>query len=73
MFNTYVFERNSQTPSLAITTNLSFSVSVISVTSGSGITPTEWATLSPIDLDIAKPGMSSYLTHTHLGPNSSPL
>ncbi len=53
---TYSFDRNSQTPSDAMTMNLSSGSSSKSSTSGSGLTPTEAATKSPNDLAIAKPG-----------------
>ncbi len=40
---------------------------------GSVITPNEWATLSPNDLDIAKPGDDNIGDHTLAGPTDSPL
>lgn len=48
---------NSQTPSLATIMNLSSPVIIWVVISGSEMTPTLWAILSPIDLDIASPGI----------------
>jgi hypothetical protein len=40
---------------------------------GSGITPTDAATRSPKDLDIARPGIFSFFSHTLCGPIGSPL
>ena len=59
---------NSQMPSDAITMNLSSLFSSSSKNSGSGMTPTELATQSPIDRLIASPGMFSSFSHTHAGP-----
>jgi len=70
---TSTFDINSQTPSDASRMNWSNSVSVYSIISGSGITPTDYATLSPIDLDMASPGTSSSWTQTLKGPIGSPF
>lgn len=40
---------------------------------GSAITPTDEATLSPKDLDIAKPGTWFSFNHTRGGPINSPV
>ena len=67
------FDRNSQTPSLAIIINLSSGYKSKLRTSGSGLTPTDAATKSPRDLDIAKPGMFSFLSQTLYGPSGLPF
>jgi len=56
--------KNSHIPSLAINTILSFGVKIVYVYSGSHEQPTECATVSPIDLDIANPGLFTFFTHT---------
>lgn len=63
-----MFSRNSQTPSLAITTTLSSLVNVYSPISGRALQPTEWETESPKDLVIASPGTSSFFSQTRSGP-----
>ena len=64
---------NSQTPSEANIINLSDSTRFISVISGIALTPTSAAAWSPNDLDMARPGMSSWRCHTLAGPNGLPL
>jgi len=65
--------KNSHIPSLAINTILSHGVNIVYVYSGSQEQPTEWATVSPIDLDIASPGLLTFFTHTLWGPLNLPL
>lgn len=60
---------NSHSPSDPITITRSSSVSVRSLTSGVEITPTECATVSHSDRDIASPGMSWSASHTRTGPS----
>ena len=60
-------------PSLAINTILSYGVSTEYVMSGSHEQPTEWATVSPIDRDMARPGVFMFFTHTLYGPENRPL
>ena len=67
--STCLLSRNSHTPSEANTMNLSSSVILNISISGSQITPAELAMLSPNDLLIASPGMSSSLSQTLYGPN----
>jgi hypothetical protein len=55
--DTCSLEMNSHTPSLAIIINLSLKSSVKSKISGSCEHPTEAATRSPSDLDMANPGI----------------
>jgi hypothetical protein len=56
-------------PSLATTKNLSFYDKLVNVLiSGSAVTPTEAAAISPIDLVIAKPGTYLFFSQTLLGP-----
>jgi hypothetical protein len=64
---------NSHIPSLAMIMNLSSGVSLCSTISGSGITPTDAAHVSPMALDIANPGSfyTELRTHTLAGPISS--
>lgn len=69
---TYWFERNSQIPSLASSTILSNGVKALYVMSGSHAHPTECATVSPKDLDIASPGLFTFLTQTLWGPLNLP-
>jgi len=64
---------NSQIPSEAMIMNLSSVLRWISKNSGSGETPTDYATESPIDLLIAKPGMFSVQSQTRCGPIGRPL
>ena len=64
MRTTSSFDKNSHTPSLAITMNLSDSLRFISRTSGSAMHPTYAAQWSPKDLDMAKPGMFSFRCQT---------
>lgn len=64
---------NSQIPSEAIIINLSSEFKWISKNSGSGETPTLWATESPIDQLIANPGMFSVQSQTRWGPIGKPL
>jgi hypothetical protein len=61
-------DKNSQTPSLAKTINLSSGLKSSSRISGSAVTPTLEATSSPKDLVIASPGISYSLSHTLSGP-----
>jgi hypothetical protein len=72
MLATCWFVRNSQIPSEANKTILSEGVSILCDISGSQEHPTEWATVSPIDLDIASPGEFTPLTHTLYGPLNLP-
>lgn len=51
-------------PSEAKRTILSYWVRILCEISGSQEHPTEWATVSPIDLDIASPGELTPLTQT---------
>ena len=60
-------------PSLANKTILSFEFKTDCVISGSHAHPTECATVSPIDLDIASPGLFRFLTQTRYGPLNLPL
>lgn len=53
--------------------NLSSSSRDISKNSGSGLTPTDYATESPIDLLIASPGIFSVLSQTLCGPIGWPF
>mmetsp|Transcript_1031 Transcript_1031/g.2153 ORF Transcript_1031/g.2153 Transcript_1031/m.2153 type:complete len:298 (+) Transcript_1031:698-1591(+) len=62
----------SHTPSLASTTKLCCSDLSQIATDGMEVTPTECATSSPIDRDMARPGESSLASHTRCGPMSSP-
>lgn len=59
-------------PSLARTINLSQGVNSNSVNSGIAVTPTLAAIISPKDLVIAKPGISSFLSQTLKGPRAFP-
>ena len=68
MFNTSSFDKYSQTPSLAMTINLSSFPILNSNISGSDITPAYAPILSPILLVIAKPGASMDASHTRSGP-----
>ena len=65
-------DRNSQIPSLASMTILSWGFSTVYVISGSQEHPTECATVSPSDLDIASPGLLIFFTHTLWGPLNRP-
>ena len=60
-------------PSLAIKTILSFGFKTENVTSGSQAHPTECAIVSPMDLDMANPGLFKFLTQTLCGPLNLPL
>ena len=60
---------NSHSPSLPITITRSSSVRSLSVTSGVLITPTECATVSHSERDIASPGMSWSANQTRAGPS----
>lgn len=64
---------NSQIPSEAMMINLSSIFILISKNSGSGETPTDWATESPIDQLMARPGMFSVLSQTRWGPIGKPF
>lgn len=70
---TYAFDKNSQIPSEANRTILSEGFNIVWLISGSQEQPTEWATVSPIDLDIAKPGEFTFFTQTLCGPLNLPL
>mmetsp|Transcript_10958 Transcript_10958/g.38014 ORF Transcript_10958/g.38014 Transcript_10958/m.38014 type:complete len:223 (+) Transcript_10958:758-1426(+) len=63
---------NSHSPSLAITTNLSLGSSSYLLTSGSVLTPTRCASMSPNARLIARPGIHAYLSHTLCGPTFVP-
>ena len=71
--NTSLFDMNSQTPSEAITINLSCSSSSISQISGSQITPTGLTISSPKDQLIARPGISISHSQTQYGPSYCPV
>ena len=73
MLITSSFVRNSKTPSDARTINLSCSQRFNSRISGSAMTPTSAAHLSPNDLVIASPGMFSVACQTLRVPSGRPV
>lgn len=68
IFTISSFLRKSKIPSDPITMNLSSGLMEYSKISGSAITPTDSATQSPMDRDIARPGMSAVCSQTLDGP-----
>ena len=73
IFATFWLDKNSQIPSEANSTILSWGWRIVWVMSGSQLHPTEWATVSPIERDIARPGELMFLTHILWGPENLPL